>query len=151
MNLMKALDVLEKVETTLGLLYRHFSEITSDDPEVSRLFADLADDEDSHRLSIRYQQRVARSNAEGLNEIDLDTVALSAFLESIEKMRSTPAIDSLAALRFARDAEVSAGEHHLKNALGTTNPEIAQLLRSLGSGDDQHLTRLKELLRERSA
>ncbi|RPJ86412.1 MAG: hypothetical protein EHM18_06340, partial [Acidobacteria bacterium] len=79
MNLMKALDVLEKVETTLGLLYRHFSEITSDDPEVSRLFADLADDEDSHRLSIRYQQRVARSNAEGLNEIDLDTVALSAF------------------------------------------------------------------------
>jgi len=150
MNLVKALDVLEKVETELASLYRHFSEVITDDPEVSRLFADLALDEDSHRLSIRYQQRVVRLNAKVFNEIELDAQALSGLLGAVERMRGSKAITPLAALKFAREIETSAGEHHLKNALGSTNPEIAGLLRSLGNGDNQHLTKLTELLRERS-
>ncbi len=149
MNLVKALDILEKIEADTASLYRHFSEII-DDPEVSRLFADLAVDEDSHRLSIRYQQRVVRLNAKGFNEIHLDDEALSGLLEGIERMRAAQAITPVAALKFAREIELSAGEHHLKNALGSTNPDIASLLRSLGNGDEEHLAQLTALLRKRS-
>jgi rubrerythrin len=150
MNLAKALDILERIETETASLYRHFSEVLSDDPEVSRLFADLADDEDSHRASIRYQQRIVRMNAKGFNEIQLDGEALSGLLQGIERTRATPAITPVAALKFAKEIELSAGEHHLKNALGSTNPEIAGLLRSLGNGDEDHLARLTALLHKRS-
>jgi len=150
MNLMRALDVLEKVEGDLASLYRHFSQVLSDDPEVSRLFEDLALDEDSHRLSIRYQQRIVRLNAKGFNEIQLDMEALSGLLQAIERMQAAQPITWLAALKFAREVETSAGEHHLKNALGSTNPDIAGLLLSLGNGDEQHLAKLNGLLRKRS-
>lgn len=150
MNLVKALDILERIETELASLYRHFSTIISDDPEVSRLFEDLAADEDSHRLSIRYQQRVVRLNAKGFNEIPLQAEALAELLQAVGRMKSAQAISSVAALRFAREVELSAGEHHLKNALGSSNPAIAGLLRSLGNGDEQHLATLTALLNKRS-
>ncbi len=150
MNLVKALDLLEKIETEIASLYRHFSEIISDDAEVSQLFANLAVDEDSHRLSIRYQQRVVRLNSKGFNEIQLNDEAVSGLREGIERMRAARAITPVAALKFAREIELSAGEHHLKNALGSTNPEIAGLLRSLGNGDEDHLAQLTALLRKRS-
>lgn len=150
MNLARALDILERIETEIASLYRHFSEIISDDPEVTRLFADMAVDEDSHRLSIRYQQRVVRLNAKSFNEIHLDDEALLGLLEGIERMKATSAITPVAALKFAREIELSAGEHHLKNALGSTNPDIAGLLRNLGNGDEEHLAQLTALLRKRS-
>jgi len=73
-------------------------------------------------------------------------------LDILEKVESDLAslYRSLAALKFAREVETSAGEHHLKNALGSSNPEIAGLLRSLGNGDEEHLAKLTALLRKRS-
>lgn len=151
MNLAQALDLLEKVETQLASLYRHFSEVTSNDPEVSRLFAALAEDEESHRLSIRYQQRVVRANAKGFNDIELNVEALSALVKAIEQMKGTKAITAGAALEFAREIELSAGEHHLKNVLGSRNPEIANLLKNLGNGDEEHLRRLTAVSQKRSS
>lgn len=151
MNLVKTLDLLEKVEGQLGTLYRHFSELLKEDAEVASVFSDLALDEDSHRLSIRYQQRVVRINAKGFNDIELDLTALSGLLDAIERMQGVPSITAISALKFAREMETTVGEHHLKNALGQTNPEIADLLRTLGNGDKQHLTKLTALLRKHSA
>jgi rubrerythrin len=151
MNLVKTLDLLEKIEGQLGTLYRHFSELLKEEAEVSNLFSDLALDEDSHRLSIRYQQRVVRMNAKGFKDFPLDMSALSGLLQAIERMQGVQSITAISALKFAREMETSAGEHHLKNALGQTNPEIANLLQSLGNGDQQHLTKLTALLRKHSA
>ncbi|RPI25654.1 MAG: hypothetical protein EHM61_13855 [Acidobacteria bacterium] len=150
MDLGKALYLLEKVETELGLVYQHLSDTLRADPEVSKLFSELAADEESHRVAVRYQQRLVKMNPDGFKEIHLNLAGLNEILGLAERVKASRNVSVVDAIKFAKHVETTAGEHHLKNALSAGNPEIANLLQSLGSGDKQHVATLTKLLGQRA-
>jgi rubrerythrin len=149
MELMAVLEDFEELERMVGDLYRHFSELFSADSDVSRLFSRLSEDEESHRQVVRYQQRLVRLSPKTFSDIEVDTEAIQDLKDRAAKLLRSRSVSVDSALGFALDAECRAAECHLKNALSQANPAIANLLRGLGAGDEQHVQLLRDFVEKR--
>lgn len=150
MELMRALSLLENLESRLASVYDRFSQAFRADSDAMRLFADLADDEESHRQVIRYEQRLVRFNPNSFKPLELDLREVDKLVKRCEGILESPEVGLDAALSFAYDVECLSAECHLKHALSETNPELQHLLRKLGRGDEDHVRALKNFIHQRS-
>ena len=146
MDLIVVLNALEQLEGTLAVVYAHFSQVLRSNEAVSELFRQLSEDEQSHRQAVRYQQRLVQLNPDCFAEIDVDVSAIQQIFARASELLESMDITEDAALAFSIDVEYEAAECHLKNALSQTNPALANLLRSLGKGDEEHLGLLREFV-----
>lgn len=138
------------LENAMGELYWWLADALEADAEASTLFRKMASEEKGHAVLLDYQRRIARQNLRLGGEVDLDLVFIVAAIARTKSFRvGVPAPTVEQALALALQLEEGAAEAHMKNALREASPELAELLRGLGSEDRQHVERLRVFARAR--
>ena len=153
MDILKALDRLEKFETATGRLYKRLSERFHEDNEASTVFFRLFIEEEMHANIVSYQRRLVMQNMKMLGNVELEDVELEELTKAMEKVDSFgtagpgPSLEET--LRFALELEGDAVECHYKTALSGAKPELLPFFRSLGSFDAMHLHEFARFARKR--
>jgi hypothetical protein len=146
MHVDKVLRPLADFERLLAGLYTWLSQGFAADPEVATLFFQLAAEELAHADLIEFQRRLVRQNPNHFGEVAVDLGDIFATRAQVERAREQGSLTTIeAALHFAFKIESSAAEYHFRHVLLQANPDMAQLLDSLGKGDKQHLARIMEV------
>lgn len=138
MYILRILDALEKVETKIADLYEWFSEIFSDDAEVSSFFYRISVDESAHANLIRFQRRIISQNRKLAEDIALDFNVVNAVLDRLTSARSGAAPSIEEAIRFAIEIENSVAEAHSQSVIARSIPGISDLLKNLSGFDNRH-------------
>lgn len=143
MNIMLFLDQLEKLEDRLGALYRHYGEMLSADGELSALFYSLYREEGAHRNLVRFQRQFLRGRAVAAGLEVPDDGRTDRLIQRIETQLVTRAAPTPeAALRTAFEIEFHSAEIHGPERIQSLVPELVDLFRRLGSGDQSHYNTL---------
>jgi rubrerythrin len=146
MNILNALDAIEKLEQKLAELYAFFQELFIADKIVSGVLFKMALEEKGHADLVQYQRRTVRKDPGLFNEVTIDVEEINRIIsdaDAIIKAVPAPSIDE--ALKAALQFEQSAAEYHYKTAMEQANPELAGLLKNLAGVDNGHLESLKNL------
>jgi hypothetical protein len=150
MDVLQVLRPLEQLERKLGGLYEWFSGLFEADREAAFVFWRLHLDENSHVRLIEYQRRLARGNPAAFADVDVSLDALQAAIARVEGIRGGAAVPTVEeAVRTALELESRAAEYHYSNAVQQASPEMKRLFDSLGVGDEQHVTCLRDLAARR--
>lgn len=146
MNIVKALEMLKKLELKMEDLYSHYHRLFFYDPEVSGIFLLLQNEEKSHADLIDYQIRMARKNRELFQDVEYDAIPLEHLVASIEKaVQSSEPVSVERAIAFSMEVEKNACELHYRTLIVISNPEIGPLIRNLGTSDGMHAETLASL------
>lgn len=140
-----------ELEQAVGDLYRRFAARLSSHPAASRLFLELADQEDVHARAMQLMGRLMRGVREGTTVQDGAEKAARAMKEGLS--RATRMLDegrdvtSEAALVVAIRIESSALEAHGSSFLETDSEQLRSTVHMLATDTDQHKAKLEKLLR----
>lgn len=145
MHIQKLFKPLEDLERNLSILYEKLSVHFAKDPDARVVFFRLHLEEKSHLALVQYQKRLVKQNPKKFGEIDLDLDDVVALAARVDELLWTKRFWSLReAVEVALAFERSAAEYHVRSALQRSAPDVASLIRNLGSGDHSHLAALKE-------
>ena len=72
MNILNALDEIEKLEQKLAELYAYFHELFIANKIVSAVFFKMVLEEKGHADLVQYQRRIVRKNPKLFNEVTID-------------------------------------------------------------------------------
>lgn len=148
MDIIKALDIIEKLELKLSELYDYFYKLFLDNKEISGLFFKLSIEEKGHADLVRFQRRIVIKNKDLIKDIDidLDTTFIHNIIskaDSILKSSSKPTIED--ALKLAIELENDSGEYHYKNFIKYKDHAFSLLLENLNKNDEDHIEQIKEI------
>lgn len=147
MDVLTALNDIEKLELKLSELYLHFSRLFSDDTAVASLFKKLSEEEQSHYDLVQYQKRLIRKNKELFKDVTIDVAEIRQVIDKADSLQNAdPPLSVEEAVRSAIEIEKNAAEYHFRTAIQQANPDIAAFLKSLGGYDDGHARSLGEFL-----
>ncbi len=150
MNVENLFRPLIDLERSLADLYEYFSGVFSSDPELAFIFFKMAAEEKGHASLVEYQKRLVQRDRNLSIEVDADLTVILEAISRVRSLRSDPNPPTVAdAIRFTLLMETSAAESHYKNALRSSNPEIARLLQALGGEDKAHIRRMQDLAEKR--
>jgi stage V sporulation protein SpoVS len=145
MDIFPVLHTLEKLEGGLAELYRDWSRLLVNDPEVSALFDRLAHEEVDHRNLVRYEIRLAFQNP----NLFETTIALGPIQQALDRLalarQRVAAPDASLAVRIALQYESDLTEAYCQAGITTTNPGTTRLIQALGEGFRHHADDLKAL------
>jgi len=145
---MALLDICANIETKCAELYRHFSELYVDIPEISALWNKTADEEDNHSEQFKLAVRLRGAGMEGV-KADRSRVAILAeqfdsFIPKIKGKPPTPA----QALTFAIQLEEKLFEYHMSTLVDFSNSSLEKLFTSMANNDKRHIEMLHEALKK---
>ncbi len=139
MNIVKALEMLKKLELKMEQLYSHFHQLFFYDPEAAGIFLLLQNDERSHAGLIDYQIRMARKNRDLFQDVEYDAAPLEELISKIDQaIQSAESVSVEGAVAFSMEIEKSACEYHYRTLIVKSNPEMALLINNLGASDQEH-------------
>ena len=150
MDILKAFDVLVRLENKVQALYEYYNKLFLDDREAAGLFYTLALDEKYQSDIVAYQVRMVRRNRALFKDVEIDISAVDntlANIESIMKAKTPPTFAE--ALTFTLELKASALEYHYTNLIAKSNPEVAPLISALSSSDKEHTQMLGDLASRR--
>ncbi|MBI5639925.1 MAG: DnaJ domain-containing protein [Nitrospirae bacterium] len=139
MNILKALDQLEKIEMRIGHLYEWFSENLKDDPEAAAFFYRMSIDESAHANLVKYQRRLVSRNMKLFGSLEIDLDGVQKEIARVEAILSGEPLPAEAAVKIALEIENSAAETHYRSAIEKAESGIANLLGSLNFLDCKHV------------
>jgi|YelNatPaOPRAMG01_1025707.scaffolds.fasta_scaffold51925_1 rubrerythrin len=147
MDILKALDIIEKLELKLSELYSHLSKLFSDNKEVSGIFFKLSIEEKGHADLIKFQRRLILKSKDLKKDIELDMVEINNIMQKADSiLKSQYQITIKDALKSAIELENDSGEYHYRNFIKYGNSDLSLLLENLSKYDNEHIEQLKELL-----
>lgn len=150
MDIIKTLEILKKLELKARDLYEFYNKTFIYDREAAGVFYGMSLDEKSHADMLDYQIRMVRKNRAMFKDVDIDLEEVSSMIGRIGSSVSAPVPPSLGeALTLAIEFEVGACEYHYCTLLIKSNPDVAPLIRALGSSDREHAGMLRELAMRR--
>jgi rubrerythrin len=145
MHILKMLGPLEDLETKMADLYNWFSHVFRKDEEAAAFFYRVSVEEVVHANIIKYQRRLVSQNPKSFSDITIAISLIEKTLSDIAALRNlVPYPELEEALRNAIGLEHCLAEEHYRTALVMANPEISNLLRSLGAFDLRHIGRFHE-------
>jgi len=145
MDIFPILHTLEKLEAGLADLYAGWSRRFATDPEVSRMFDQLAAEETGHANLVRYEIRLALQNP-GLFDAEIDVEPIHRAQERVETLLARrESLGLLPAVRAALECEADLTETYCQTAIAKSNPGTAQLIRALAEGCTAHGQGLERL------
>lgn len=146
MDIIKTLEILKKLEMKAHDLYEYYNRIFLSDREAAGAFYELSLEEKSHADMLDYQIRMVRKNRAMFKDVDIDLGAVVEMIGRIDSSVSAPIPPSLGeALTLSIELEGGAYEYHYSTLLIKSNPDVAPLIRALGSSDKEHAAILKDL------
>jgi hypothetical protein len=139
MEALKALEVIEKLESDLCTLYEALQKTFEKDKELSDLFSLLGAEERNHANMARMQKNIVRAKPADFGEVSLNFTEIRQMMDSIEVVRAIPRNRVSDILLQCYLIESSLVEQYVVTALWESNEEIKQLLKMLSQGFRDHL------------
>ncbi len=149
MSLLTRLSDLEKIETKLATLYRSWAERFAGDKEAAELFWKLSFDEEAHAQTIRFQKKLVMTDPMNFSDVQIDTSCIDEIDTRLNEALQDKQMSLERALNFAQETEIGAAEYEFKEAVVASNAKIADLLKNLGGGEQEHVQALNDFIRKR--
>jgi rubrerythrin len=142
------LDICCKVEETCADLYRYFSRIYADSPQISVLWEKTAKEEDSHAEHFRLASRLKGS---GIQSLKSDMYNVAVLLKKIQTIyasvqKSPPPLKE--ALKFAIKLEESMADYHMDTIASFEDKDLERLFASMMKNDKDHIVMLEQAYKE---
>lgn len=133
-----------KIEKTYAELYRYFSNIYTNNPQVSRLWGKTAVEEDNHADQFKMASRLLGS---GIKSLKINVSRANAVLTEVQSVyenvqKSPPSIND--ALLLAINLENSLSNYHMDSISNFDDMHFAKLFTSMMSSDQDHIQTLKK-------
>jgi rubrerythrin len=146
MNIVRALEMLRKLELKMENLYGHYHELFFYDTEAAGIFLLLQSEEKSHAGLLDYQIRMARKNRDLFQDVEYDMAPLEHLISRIEEaIQPADPVTVERAIAFSLEVETSACEYHYRTLIVQSNPAMEELIRNLGAADQVHAETLGTL------
>ncbi len=144
MNVQRLLRICEDIEQVVSKIYRHWQQVFVDDPALSALWAQMADDELDHVRQVQLAKRVAAENVFESNGVSLESLekALARARQLLKDVKEKD-LTSDVALRAAIKIEEEFSKAHLLNATQVDDESMKTMFRSLARADEMHVATLK--------
>lgn len=140
---------LEELEGKMADLYEWFMKLFHEDREAAAFFYTMSLEEASHRDLVRYQRRLVSKNPGLFKEVDLDTLEILKTSERVERVIESSSLSLKEAVFTSMGFEKDVTENHYRSVMLKSNPEVANLLDSLCTGDRDHFSRLNDFAQSR--
>ena len=150
MDILGVLERLENLELAIENMYKSFNQKFFDDIQAAELFRKMGEDERGHLKIVQYQRRIVVGNRRLFDDVEMDLDEVVQVTNEAEKgadISNDLSLDD--ALKMSIEVEKSAAEHHYHTAMSKANPAFSEMVRSLGSADEEHMGRLEKFLGER--
>jgi hypothetical protein len=139
------LKTLEGFESAVAKYYRCLAEGYASDREAAFLFYKMHLEEKAHASLVRYEKRLIRNAPDLFGPATADLTELenvTAYVNALMGRATLQPLDE--AVRSAAEIENSASEYHYRTAIVEAYPNVARLLRGLGTADREHVGALWE-------
>lgn len=138
------LEVCCRIEEALAHLYRYFSELYADQPQMSALWEKTAKEEDNHAEQFRL---ACRLRGIGIKALKKDISRVNTVLEKIQYVYSgvqkiPPKLED--ALKFAIRLEHSLADYHMNTIATFDDKGLALLFTSMMKHDRSHIEMLEK-------
>jgi CheY-like chemotaxis protein len=137
MNIYKALDVLEKIETELSSLYLKLHEDHRFNKEAAEFFMGMHEEEEGHAQIVRMERRIVQSSPKAFSEPQLNFSEINSLLESVANLKMNKLeLPELVARIYGIESSLS--EKYLIDAIKDTNEDLHDFLLQLGDSLNLH-------------
>ena len=141
MNIYKALDVLEKIETELSALYLKLHEDHRLNKEAADFFMGMHLEEEVHAQTVRMERRIVQASPKSFKEPQINFSEINSLLESIENLKANKQeLPDLIARIYG--IESSLGAKYLIDAIKDTNEDLHDFLMQLGDSLTHHVDKV---------
>ncbi len=144
MRLSIFLKRLSDLEQLVADLYDWYAEIFDEDPEANEFFSKMSEQELKHRDLVDFQRRLVLGSGDELKDVPVNPDTISALSLEIEQQMKEGVFELQDAVKFAIKIETNAAETHYKYAIAVTNPQLADLIKSLSLDDRKHHDQLRD-------
>ncbi len=153
MNALKALDMIEQMETGIGDMYVNlqamFSNGESKDLEI--FFYRLYLEESNHITMVRNIKRKVQAQPEEFGQSDISADDFKTVLDQVAVVRGMPRDKVNEIMVQCYLIELNLAEQYAAAALKTTHAEVMGLFEALGQGFRNHLAALAVRVRDMGA
>jgi rubrerythrin len=140
------LDVCAKIEGLCAKLYHYYSDLFSDDDDVSRLWKKTALEEENHQKQFELAYRLRDDVGFDLNA-DIDrTYRIHQKLNSLLAYVHNNPPDIVTALNKAIEMEESLSDLHLDSSVSFHDESIRKMFQALREFDQDHVKLLRHCL-----
>jgi len=141
MNIYKALDVLEKIETGLSDLYLKLHGDHRLNKEAADFFMGMHLEEESHAQTVRMERRIVQASPKSFREPQINFSEINSLMESIDNLKTSKLeLPDLIARIYG--IESSLGERYLIDAIKDTNEDLHDFLMQLGDSLTHHVDKV---------
>lgn len=140
----KLLKLCEDIEQTVSQIYRYWQKVFVNEPSLSSLWGQMADDELDHVRQVQLAKRVIYENVfeEASVSVEILQKALSRAQQLLRDVQERE-ISSEMALRAAIRIEEEFSKAHLLNATNVTDASMKTMFKSLARADEKHVATLR--------
>jgi len=144
----RVLDTCCMMEETCAALYRYFADLFSDNIPVCAMWAQTAQEEDSHAEQFRLAYRLHGVGIESLKTDVARANILLAKMEGVYKkvQENQPCLEE--AFKFAIKLEYALAEFHMDSIANFADKSLEQLFKSMRKCDNEHILRLERMYAE---
>jgi hypothetical protein len=148
MDAVKALDLIEQLEAKVAGMYESLQKEFSGDRALSELFGGLGEEERSLARMAGVHKGMVSSRPADFGEVDLEFSDFKQAMDCVSVVMTLPRDKVNEILIQCYLIESSMVELYVVAALRCSNPDIRQLLTTLGQGFRDHLTALAARVQE---
>lgn len=143
----RMLQLCAEIEETIARIYRKLAVSVVCEPQLTRVWQELASDEDQHALQLRFAQRLAKEDILGDQKLPPGKIEqlharVQSVLAGVEK--ATPSKRD--ALRVSVKLEQDCLAVHIGRCAEVNDPGAEKILRALSREDAQHVEVLRAYL-----
>jgi len=145
--MLEVLNLCIQVEETIGRVYRWLAANAEDNPELRRIWAKMAMDEDGHADNLRFARRM--NPLEHIAKTRIDRADVKLLLDKATRFHQLVQDGGWtedAALKMACELEQNFQQVHIQMAAEFTNGQMREMFNNLGKGDREHLAELEGYL-----
>lgn len=145
MEEMFILDQCALIESKCAELYKHFAEVTNDNPELETLWKKTALEEEHHALQFNMLARVK----EGITKINIDIAKAKFVLQQLDDLLARirkAKLTAVETLQVGIRLEGYLSEFHCDSVVVCEDPDMTKLLNAMMKIDVEHAGMLQRAL-----
>ena len=150
MEPLSALNLIERFEEYMFLMYDSWARSFASDPWASELFSRMKMEEIAHRSLVQKQRNVVLESGGFVGEdIKLDIMAMNSAMDMINESTQSPPRDLKLALEIAYTIESGAAEQYAFTALKDLSDDLGELLDEYTERFGDHFSGLLDAIRKK--
>ena len=150
MEPLSALNLIERFEEYMFLMYDSWARAFSSDPWAAALFTRMKQEELAHRTMVQKQRNIVlESGGFAGQKIKLDIMEMNRIMTVISDATTSPPRDVKSALGISYSIESSAAEQYAFTALKEISPDLRDMLDDYTDKFGDHFSNLLDAIRKK--